>query len=74
MGSMSIQLAMPQIWHIDAASFGASRDFEARQQDASKHDPLPDPEPIAPSLSEPDPGVFHHEPGQLEEPQENDLA
>jgi hypothetical protein len=25
-------------------------------------DPLPDPEPIAPSLSEPDPGVFHHTP------------
>jgi ubiquinone/menaquinone biosynthesis C-methylase UbiE len=25
-------------------------------------DPLPDPEPAAPSLSEPDPGVFHHEP------------
>jgi hypothetical protein len=71
---MSIQLAMPQNWHIDAAFFHASRDFEARQHDASKHDPLPDPEPIAPSLSEPDPGVFHHEPGQLEEPQENDLA
>jgi SAM-dependent methyltransferase len=26
-------------------------------------DPLPDPEPASPSLSEPDPGVFHHEPG-----------
>jgi ubiquinone/menaquinone biosynthesis C-methylase UbiE len=25
-------------------------------------DPLPDPEPAAPSLAEPDPGVFHHEP------------
>jgi len=25
-------------------------------------DPLPDPEPAAPSLSEPDPGVYHHEP------------
>lgn len=27
-----------------------------------QHDAQPDPEPAAPSLSEPDPGVFHHEP------------
>ena len=26
-------------------------------------DPLPDPEPAVPSLPEPDPGVYHHEPG-----------
>jgi Methyltransferase domain len=26
-------------------------------------DPLPDPEPASPSLPGPDPGVFHHEPG-----------
>jgi hypothetical protein len=26
------------------------------------HDPQPDPEPAAPSLPEPDPGVFHHDP------------
>lgn len=26
-------------------------------------DPLPDPEPEVPSLPEPDPGVYHHEPG-----------
>lgn len=26
-------------------------------------DPVPDPEPASPSLPEPDPGVFHHEPG-----------
>ena len=25
-------------------------------------DPLPDPEPAAPSLDFPDPGVFHHDP------------
>ena len=25
-------------------------------------DPVSDPEPAAPSLPEPDPGVFHHEP------------
>jgi len=37
-------------------------------------DPVPDPEPASPSLSEPDPGVFHHEPGQPITPQENDLA
>ncbi|MDE1176194.1 MAG: hypothetical protein PW789_06245 [Edaphobacter sp.] len=27
-------------------------------------DPIPNPEPAAPSLDEPDPGVFHHEPGK----------
>jgi ubiquinone/menaquinone biosynthesis C-methylase UbiE len=26
-------------------------------------DPVPDPEPASPSLPEPDPGVYHHEPG-----------
>ena len=26
-------------------------------------DPVPDPEPASPSLPEPDPGVFHHNPG-----------
>jgi hypothetical protein len=31
-------------------------------------DPLPDPEPAAPSLAEPDPGVFHHEVAQAPEP------
>jgi hypothetical protein len=25
-------------------------------------DPVPDPEPSVPSLDEPDPGVFHHDP------------
>jgi hypothetical protein len=25
-------------------------------------DPIPNPEPAAPSLDEPDPGVFHHDP------------
>lgn len=39
---------------------------------ANVADPLPDPEPIAPSLSEPDPGVFHHEPaGKSTEPNNN---
>jgi hypothetical protein len=28
-------------------------------------DPIPDPEPAVPSLDEPDPGVFHHEPTRL---------
>ena len=32
--------------------------------DQQKHlpDPIPNPEPISPSLDEPDPGVFHHDP------------
>jgi len=38
--------------------------FDAMQRDISTHDPLPDPEPAAPSLPVPDPGVFHHEPGK----------
>jgi hypothetical protein len=25
-------------------------------------DPIPDPEPISPSLEEPDPGVYQHDP------------
>jgi hypothetical protein len=32
-------------------------------------DALPDPEPAAPSLPEPDPGVYHHTPASL--PEEN---
>jgi hypothetical protein len=28
-------------------------------------DPVSDPEPPAPSLPEPDPGVFHHEPATI---------
>jgi hypothetical protein len=34
------------------------------RQSRTEHplDPLPDPEPAAPSLSQPDPGVFHHDP------------
>ncbi|MEO6817160.1 MAG: hypothetical protein ABI177_10695 [Edaphobacter sp.] len=27
-------------------------------------DPIPDPEPASPSLDEPDPGVFHHDPAK----------
>jgi hypothetical protein len=33
-------------------------------------DPLPNPEPSVPSLDEPDPGVFHHEPVKPREPVE----
>jgi hypothetical protein len=29
---------------------------------ASREDPIPNPEPATPSLDEPDPGVFHHNP------------
>jgi hypothetical protein len=31
-------------------------------EDKSALDPIPNPEPAAPSLEEPDPGVFHHDP------------
>jgi hypothetical protein len=33
-------------------------------QAAVPADPIPDPEPAVPSLDEPDPGVFHHEPNR----------
>jgi hypothetical protein len=33
-----------------------------RPKIAHAPDPVPDPEPASPSLPEPDPGVFHHEP------------
>jgi hypothetical protein len=33
---------------------------------AAELDPIPNPEPAAPSLDEPDPGVFHHEPRKPE--------
>jgi hypothetical protein len=40
------------------------QNFEAMQRDITTHDPIPDPEPAAPSLPAPDLGVFDHEPGQ----------
>jgi ubiquinone/menaquinone biosynthesis C-methylase UbiE len=36
-----------------------------RPKAVSPPDPLPDPEPASPSLAEPDPGVFHHDPAPL---------
>jgi hypothetical protein len=32
------------------------------EQHAATHEPISNPEPAAPSLDEPDPGVFHHDP------------
>jgi hypothetical protein len=32
------------------------------------NDPIPDPEPISPSLDQPDPGVFHHTPANPSKP------
>jgi hypothetical protein len=37
-------------------------------------DPLPNPEPSVPSLDEPDPGVFHHEPVNPHTPVKNNPA
>ncbi len=37
-------------------------DNPTRPQEHLPSDPLPDPEPAAPSLDTPDPGVYHHEP------------
>jgi hypothetical protein len=42
-----------------------------RPKPAAIPDPVPNPEPVGPSLPDPDPGVFHHEPKPLlpEKPQ-----
>jgi hypothetical protein len=37
--------------------------YNAAERDVQL-DPVSDPEPPVPSLPEPDPGVFHHEPNQ----------
>jgi hypothetical protein len=37
--------------------------FPHRPLDPIPADPIPDPEPASPSLTHPDPGVYHHEPG-----------
>lgn len=37
-------------------------DRRSSETNDTAHGPLPDPEPPAPSLDGPDPGVFHHEP------------
>jgi len=46
-----------------SVSFGPPTEVDRRASRApvSPPDPIPDPEPIAPSLDAPDPGVFHHE-------------
>jgi hypothetical protein len=41
---------------------------------AAERDPVSDPEPPAPTLPEPDPGVFHHEPNQAPIQPEKDRA
>ena len=45
-----------------------ARDENPDASDESVHDPLPNPEPAVPSLAEPDPGVFHHEPATRDSP------
>lgn len=36
-------------------------------------DPIPNPEPVSPSLDEPDPGVFHHDPADRRVPEKSEL-
>jgi len=40
----------------------AGRSFMKKDEVSTLSDPIPDPEPAVPSLDEPDPGVFHHDP------------
>ncbi len=39
-----------------------AREAIVATESSAEVDPIPDPEPAVPSLDEPDPGVFHHEP------------
>lgn len=43
-----------------------STDLPLDPHASAANDPVPDPEPAAPSLEQPDPGVFHHDPGKPE--------
>jgi hypothetical protein len=45
----------------------------AREQSVRPSDPIPNPEPASPSLEEPDPGVFHHDPTPPEVQRERPL-
>jgi hypothetical protein len=38
------------------------------------NDPLPNPEPSVPSLDQPDPGVFHHDPAKPQQARESFIA
>jgi hypothetical protein len=42
-----------------------TKPVDPHDSDPSESDPLPPPEPIAPALDGPDPGVFHHDPQGL---------
>jgi SAM-dependent methyltransferase len=57
-----------ELWMLDPAGYNRSRIThpttmtEDRPAYHNPEDPQPDPEPAAPSLPEPDPGVYHHDP------------
>ncbi len=65
-------LLTTELWQLSAASTAQTITTMANKSSPNKPDepgalPPPDPipaqEPVAPSLDEPDPGVFHHDPG-----------
>ena len=51
-----------ELWQL--GEYTASMLPPQRSASSVVPDPVPNPEPASPSLSEPDPGVFHHEPGE----------
>ncbi len=59
---------MPDFWPIalrTAVRLAARISPLMSTQNPTPHepdDPIPNPEPASPSLDEPDPGVFHHDP------------
>ena len=61
-------LLTTELWQLDAKPY-QSQEYTSPMLPPQRHssraidDPVPDPEPPSPSLPGPDPGVFHHEPG-----------
>jgi len=55
-----------EMWQLGAKHEYTAPMMPVERSDSHKSrsfdDPLPDPEPVSPSLPGPDPGVFHHEP------------
>jgi Methyltransferase domain len=68
-------LLITELWQLSASSTAPTiTTMAATNPDSDKSDPpqppdpIPDPEPVSPSLDEPDPGVFHHDPGPPAKP------
>jgi SAM-dependent methyltransferase len=65
-------LLTTELWQLPGASTAQTITAMAISPDkpdpSLPPDPIPEQEPVAPSLDEPDPGVFHHDPGSPAKP------